>query len=141
MTQELIFHIGLSQIKGIGPINTKKIVAYCGGFEAVFKEKQSILEKISNVGPVLASQIKNSSVLSRAEKELEFIQENNIKCVSYWGNNYPQKLKHCKDDPTLLFAKGIVNLDNPKIISVVGTRNATPYGSSFCKEFMQELAP
>lgn len=50
MTQELIFHIGLSQIKGIGPINTKKIVAYCGGFEAVFKEKQSILEKISNVG-------------------------------------------------------------------------------------------
>lgn len=65
MTQELIFHIGLSQIKGIGPINTKKIVAYCGGFEAVFKEKQSILEKVPNVGPVLASQIKNSSVLSR----------------------------------------------------------------------------
>lgn len=61
--------------------------------------------------------------------------------MSYWGNNYPQKLKHCKDAPTLLFAKGIVNLDNPKIISVVGTRNVTPYGSSFCKEFIQELAP
>jgi len=55
MTQELIFHIGLNQIKGIGPVNIKKIVAYCGGLEAVFKEKQSNLEKIPNVGPVLAS--------------------------------------------------------------------------------------
>jgi DNA processing protein len=141
MTQELIFHIGLNQIKGVGPVNTKKIVAYCGGLEAVFKEKQSNLEKIPNVGPVLASQIKNSSVLSRAEEELVFIRKNNIKCLSYWGDNYPQKLKHCKDAPTLLFSKGNVNFENPKIISVVGTRNATSYGSSFCKEFIQELAP
>jgi len=141
MTQELIFHIGLNQIKGVGPVNTKKIVAYCVGLEAVFKEKQSNLEKIPNVGPVLASQIKNSSVLSRAEEELVFIQKNNIKCLSYWGDNYPQKLKHCKDAPTLLFSKGNVNLENPKIISVVGTRKATSYGSSFCKEFIQELAP
>ena len=141
MTQELIFHIGLNQIKGVGPVNTKKIVAYCGGLEAVFKEKQSNLEKIPNVGPVLASQIKNSSVLSRAEEELVFIRKNNIKCLSYWGDNYPQKLKHCKDAPTLLFSKGNVNFENPKIISVVGTRNASSYGSSFCKEFIQELAP
>ena len=141
MTQELIFHIGLNQIKGIGPVNTKKIVAYCGGLEAVFKEKQSNLEKIPNIGPVLASQIKNSSVLSRAEQELVFIQKNNIRCLSYWSDNYPQKLKHCKDAPTLLFIKGKLNLDNSKIISVVGTRNATPYGRSFCKEFIQDLAP
>lgn len=141
MTQELIFHIGLNQIKGIGPVNTKKIVAYCGGLEAVFKERKSNLEKIPNVGPVLAGQIKNSSVLLRAEQELKFIQKNNINCLSYWGSNYPEKLKHCKDSPTLLFTKGQIDFDNQKIISVVGTRNATSYGLSFCKEFIKELTP
>ncbi len=141
MTQELIFHIGLNQIKGIGPVNIKKIVAYCGGLEAVFREKQSNLEKIPSVGPILASHIKNSSVISKAEQELAFIQKNNISCISYWGDNYPEKLKHCRDAPTLLFAKGNLNLDNTKIISVVGTRNATSYGLSFCKEFIKDLAP
>jgi predicted Rossmann fold nucleotide-binding protein DprA/Smf involved in DNA uptake len=32
---------------------------------------------------------------------LVFIQKNNIKCLSYWGDNYPQKLKHCNDVSTL----------------------------------------
>jgi DNA processing protein len=57
--------LGLAKLKELALSIQKKIVAYCGGFEAVFKEKQSILEKVPNVGPVLASQIKNSSVLSR----------------------------------------------------------------------------
>ena len=45
MSQELIFQLALSLIKGIGPITAKKLIAYCGGPEAVFKEKIANLKK------------------------------------------------------------------------------------------------
>jgi excinuclease UvrABC nuclease subunit len=43
MSQELVFQLGLSLIKGVGPVTAKKLIAYCGGYEAVFKEKISNL--------------------------------------------------------------------------------------------------
>ena len=39
MSQELIFQLALSLIKVVGPITTKKLIAYCGSPEAAFKEK------------------------------------------------------------------------------------------------------
>ena len=39
MSQELIFQLALSLIKGVGPITAKKLIAYCGSPEAAFKEK------------------------------------------------------------------------------------------------------
>ncbi len=53
----------------------------------------------------------------------------------------PEYLKHCIDGPILLFKKGIINLRNRKIISVVGTRNITNYGMSFCERFIEDIAP
>ncbi len=75
MNKELVFQIGLTLIKGVGPITAKKLVSYCGGTEAVFREKVSLLKKIPNVGPVLANEISRQSVLIRAEEELRFIEK------------------------------------------------------------------
>ena len=59
MSQELIFQLALSLIKGLGPITAKKLIAYCGGPEAVFKEKIANLKKIPTIGNVLAKEIQN----------------------------------------------------------------------------------
>ena len=72
MTQELIIHIGLNQIKGVGPVNTKKIVAYCGGLEVVFKEKQSNLEKIPNAAQDGQNQC-NHNINSCADSPYDFL--------------------------------------------------------------------
>ena len=55
--------------------------------------------------------------------------------------SYPNYLKHCIDGPILLFQKGNIDLDGRKIISVVGTRNITSYGTAFCEKFIEDLAP
>ena len=96
MTQELIFHIWLNQIKGVGHVNTKKIVAFCGDLEAVFKEKQLNLEKISNIGPVLASQIKNSSVFSRADEDGI---DDTPNAAQYGQNQCNHNINSCTDSP------------------------------------------
>jgi DNA processing protein len=55
--------------------------------------------------------------------------------------DYPEYLRHCIDSPILLFSKGKIDLAHRKIISIVGTRNITSYGTAFCEQLIEDLAP
>src|SRR5690606_4799607 len=55
------------------------------------------------------------------------------------NNNYPEKLKHCSDAPILLFSTGNFDLNHRKVLSVVGTRQITSYGTAFCKKLIKDL--
>ena len=140
MNNNLIFQIGLTLIPGIGPITAKKLISHCGSVEAVFQEKKELLTKIPHVGPVLAKEITQQSILGRAEKEIDFMSQNGIIATSYLDDNYPQRLKNCVDSPIVLFSKGNFDWNQSKIVSIVGTRNATSYGKSVCQSIINELS-
>ena len=140
MKNNLIFQIGLTLVPGIGPITAKKLISHCGSVEAVFQEKKELLTKIPHIGPVLAKEIAQQSVLGRAEKEIDFMSKNNITATSYLDDNYPERLKNCVDSPIVLFSKGEFDWNQSKIISIVGTRNATSYGKSFCQSLVNDLS-
>ena len=40
--QELRYQIGVTLIKGIGPVNARKLISYLGSIEAVFTEKPEL---------------------------------------------------------------------------------------------------
>ncbi len=133
------YKIGISLIPGLGPVTTRNIVAQLGSVEALFKEKKKNLIKISGVGELLANNIVNQSVLSRAEEELNFICKNKLECFFLLDNNFPYRLKQCADTPIVLYSKGNVDLNRRKIISVVGTRKASQYGISNCENLIAGL--
>ncbi|MBU1013478.1 MAG: DNA-processing protein DprA [Bacteroidetes bacterium] len=135
----LQYQIGINLISGISDINGKKLIAYCGGAEAVFKEKKSNLLKIPGLGVATANKILNTEVLKRADLEVEFIQKNKIKTFYFLDDDYPERLKHCLDGPIMLYYKGNANLDAKKIIGIVGTRKASNYGISICKSIIEGL--
>ena len=124
----LKYKIGISLIPGIGSINAKKLIAYSGSVEAVFKEKKKDLLKIPGIGELLADSILNQNVLSQAEKEIEFITKYEISHHFYLDEAYPARLKNCEDGPIILFYKGETNFNQAKVLSIVGTRSATDYG-------------
>ena len=126
--QQLIYEIGISLLKGVGSINSKKLVAYCGGAEGVFKQKVSHLEKIEGIGSKSAKLIANQSVLAQAEKELAFIKKENIKALFFTDKDYPYRLKQAIDSPSLIFYKGTDVLNFDRILAIVGTRNITERG-------------
>ncbi len=136
----LIYKIAIGMIPGIGCINAKKLIAYTGSVEAVFREKKSNLLKIPGIGAVLSGEILNNSVLKQAEKEVAFIEQFNIKTYFYLDENYPLRLKQCADSPLIIYVKGEVDLNAQKIISIVGTRSATSYGKNFCEKLIHSLA-
>ncbi len=137
--EHILYYLALQSTEGIGDINAKKLIAHCGGAEAVFKENAKSLEKIDGIGSKIIKGIQNSKQLHKAEAELEFINKNNIQVSSFLEDDYPERLKHCIDGPIVLFQKGKINIKQQRIISIVGTRNITNYGKSFLKEFIAEI--
>ena len=140
MNENLKYKIALTLIPDIGDILAKRLVAYCGGVQAVFEEKKSSLEKIPGIGSVYANTIINHSIFERAEEEMRFIEKNNITPLFYLDNDYPKRLTHCEDNPVMLYYKGKANLNSEKIISIVGTREATEYGKKICEKLITDLA-
>jgi DNA processing protein len=135
----LKYKVGISQIPGVGSILAKKLIAYTGSIEAVFKEKKKNLLKIPGIGSTLAEVIVNSQNLEKAEAEIEFIKKYEIRYHFYLDDDYPARLKHCSDAPIMLFCKGNVDFNKQKVVSIVGTRNATEYGKEFCAKFVSEM--
>ncbi len=140
MSDDLLkYKIGISLIPGIGSINAKNLIAYTGGVEAVFREKKRNLLKVPGIGEHLAEQIINHKVLEKADKEIEFINRYNIGYHFYLDENYPARLKNCEDSPIILFYKGDVDFNQAKVISIVGTRNATDYGKECCNKLLDDI--
>lgn len=139
--QELIHRIALSMLKGIGPVNARNLVAYCGGVDPIFSDKKlkNTLEKVPGIGPKLIASITDKKVMPAAEKELEYVREHKLRMLFYLDAEYPRRLKPCEDAPVILFAKGDANLDGERMVSIVGTRTPTEPGKRLCIELVEGL--
>lgn len=140
-TTELIATLRLQSIPNIGSVTAKKLIAHCGSASQIFSSRKTDLLKIDGIGTLKLKNIFDTSHLDAAEEELQFIKKNNIETLYFKDENYPDYLKHAIDAPILLFKRGDINLKNRKIISVVGTRKITSYGTAFCEKFIADIAP
>ncbi len=132
--------IALGLIPRIGDISARKLVSHFGCVEAIFHEPYRNLIKIPGIGSGIARYISERSYLDDAEEEAEYVTRNNIKTYFYLDNDYPFRLKQCDDSPVLFFLKGNCDLNSVKILSVVGTRNATSRGKDICEKIIGGLS-
>ncbi len=137
--EDLIYKLAITLIPGVGSVNGKSLIAYCGGVKAVFMEKKRALLKIPGIGEQTVNAITNHNVFDRAEEEYAFIEKNKITPLFYLDKEYPVRLKQCHDSPLMLFYKGTTDLNVPKVVALVGTRKATEYGRDMCRKIIEGL--
>ena len=135
--EHLKYRIALTLLPGIGSVLAKNLVSYCGSVENIFKKKKQQLERVPGIGNEKADAILNHSVFDRAEKEVLFVRKHNIQTFFYLDQDYPARLKNCDDAPPLLFYKGNADLNTSRIVAIVGTRNATPYGKQITEAMVE----
>ena len=140
MTEQKLYEIALTLIPYIGVVNGKKLVAYCGGAEAVFCENKNALRQISGIHENIINGIDSKEVMTRAEEEMMFIEKNGIKPLFYLDKDYPKRLQHCHDSPMMLYYKGNADLNAEKTVGIVGTRNITDYGRYVVEKLIEDLA-
>lgn len=141
MPDSLLHQIAITKIPKVGAMTAKNLISYCGGTSKVFEADKKTLLKVPGVGEHIAQCILQQNVLGEAEKEVEFIQRNKIKALFYTEKEYPARLRKLNDCPLMLFYKGTSNLNNARIVGVVGTRKPTHHGISICEEIVEGLRP
>jgi DNA processing protein len=139
--EEKKYQIGLGLIDGVGDVVGKKLLAHFGSAKSIFLANKKQLLAIEGIGKILVDSILNADVLKRAEKELHWIEKENINHLFYADKDYPNRLKQCDDAPLNLFYKGAIDWNTDKFISIVGTRKATSFGKKFTEKIVKDLLP
>ena len=138
-SEEFLYILALKQCKNIGNINLKKLIKHLGSAKKVWESSPKSLVSVTGIGKSSIQNIGNKELLLSAEKEIRFLEKNQISIISQEHDLYPKHLMNCDDAPVILFYKGNLNPDrNP--VSIVGTRKLTVYGKSFIQELTAELA-
>jgi len=138
--EELKGLLALKMCEGIGDITAFKLISACGSAEAVFKEKSQHLSNISGISPNIEDLLKSGVDWGCVEKELNFINNNQIKYTSILDINYPNSLRLIDAPPIILFYRGeITSLSQLPCISIVGSRTPTSYGLSAVTEIVKTL--
>ena len=139
MSESLIYQLALSQIPNIGSILAKNLVGYCGGVEAVFAEKLSLLRKIPGIGEKTAKEVYYFKDFDALHQEIEFLKTNQIKSYFFTDKDYPFRLKQVYNAPVLLFHKEENELNERRMLAVIGTRKATQHGKDITHDIIEEL--
>ena len=140
MYNEETCRVALTMIRGIGPVQAKNLMAHFETASAVFKASKRDLSRIEGIGEIKAKDIKAFDLFSDAAAEIAFCEKYHIEALFLTDKNYPQKLLHCYDAPTLLYYRGNADLNEQKIISIIGTRNNTEYGRQVTENIVKGLA-
>jgi DNA processing protein len=133
--------MALAKVPGVGPVVAKKLIAYCGGAEQVFLKGSAFFERIPGIGKVIAKAVADNRPLEAAKQEFDLCARHGVRVITFLDKAFPQRLNHCADAPLLLFVKGEGDLNAQRMISVVGTRNATAHGRETTEQLIDELAP
>lgn len=141
MTDDLLYRIAISKIPKVGAVTARTLIGYCGSVENVFKAKKKDLIKIPNIGETIAQNILSQDVLRQAEEEIKFIEKYKIQPIFYLDKNYPARLKHYNDAPLMLFYKGNADMNQTRIVGIVGTRKPSERGKAICEEIVEALKP
>lgn len=139
MKDEQIYTLALSRIPGLGLMGACNLVRTLGNASAVFQHRKELKELLPEVSEKLIKALDCPEAFHRAEEELKYAEKNQIQCITLNDAAYPSRLRECEDAPLLLFYRGNAPLNALKVISIVGTRHATPYGENICQSFMRDL--
>ena len=137
--EEQIYSIALTMVPGIGHIGAKHLIDGIGNAVDVFRLRKEIPERIPEVTQRVVEALDCPQAVLRAEQEYEFIRKNRISCLTFHDEAYPSRLRECEDAPVVLFFKGNADLNSLHILNMVGTRNATDYGTQICASFLRDL--
>ena len=124
--------ITVSELASIFNVDISEVIMTCMNIGVIVSINQRLDAEIIEI------------IADEFEKEIEFITKYDIKSISYLDKTFPNRLSNCTDAPILLYQKGDTNLNQQKIISIVGTRKATHYGKAFVADlfffFPSEIA-
>lgn len=140
MDDKLLYTLALTRMAGFNFQTALQLYRELGSGKAVYDNRQTIRDVLPDCTPRLAESLQDWSVaLAQADAELSFIEKHKIRALCLGEPGYPQRLSETPDAPIVLFYLGTADLNQRRVINMIGTRHATTYGKDLIRRFMEQL--
>ena len=131
--------IALTLLTGGGKKKIRKVLAHFEDSTEFFKVTKHRLKTIPGIGDKFLQQLDRNTALREAEKYIAYFAKHQIQTLFYKDDEFPFRLNQCDDAPILLYKKGMMDCNLPRVVSIVGTRNASSYGRKICDELLHSF--
>jgi DNA processing protein len=140
MTQEIFYAMALTRLTNFNFQQALELYKAAGSAQNLYEHRNDVGDMIEGCTPRLIAALKDwGDAMKRAEVEVKYMEEHRIRACSLMDDDYPQRMLECADAPLVLYSMGNADLNQQRIVSIVGTRHMTNYGGDVIRKFMLEL--
>lgn len=140
MNDEIFYAMALTRLTNFNFQQALELYKAVGSAQQIYEHRDEIGDVVKEATPRLQEALKDwNEAMKRAEFELKFMQEHQIRALTPLDDDYPQRLNECADAPLVIYFRGNADLNQSKIVSIVGTRQCTQYGKDLIHRFMTDL--
>ena len=138
--QEIFYAMAMTRLTNFNFQQALELYKTVGSAQLIYEHRNEIGDVVEDCAPRLVEALKDwDEPMKRADFELQYMREHGIRALTLDSDDYPQRLKECTDAPIVLYYKGNADLNQAKIINIVGTRQCTQYGSDLIRHFIGSL--
>lgn len=139
-TKETIAMMALTRVGYYNLTGILDFYKHAGSATAIIDHRKDVREVIPDASPKLVERIRDCEAhIHRAEEEYEWTQQHGVRILRWGDDEYPQRLAECTDAPLILYYKGTADLNQIRVINIVGTRHCTIYGQDIVRHFIDGL--
>ena len=109
---ELKYKIAFASVRGMGYDLANKILDIIPSEESFFEMTEKDLAATLQVKNRIIDKDYRLKLISNAEKEIDFIEKNDIGVTYFTDDEYPTRLRDAQDAPLLLYHKGDIGCFN-----------------------------
>ena len=140
MEQEIFYAMALTRLTNFNFQQALELYRTVGSALMIYEHRNDIGDVVEDCSPRLIEALKDwDEPMKRAESELTFMREHQIRALTLNDDDYPQRLCECPDAPIVLYYRGNADLNQAKVINIVGTRQCTQYGQDLIRRFISDL--
>lgn len=118
----------------------RRLYDYYGSAQSVFKQPLEVLAGHKGMRRSLVEKLSDPDLPNQATRTVTWLKSKKVRTVFLYDPSYPYRLRECPDAPLVLYAAGETEMNDVRVLSVVGTRRATPYGEAQCRDILSGLA-
>ncbi len=110
----------LALVPGIGPRTISNLLEHFGSAVQVLGSSLREFGQVERIGPKLSMAIREQSTSEEPMRLIEHCDQHGVRIVLHGDTNYPRHLLDLSDPPSLLFQKGVFQLEDSLAIAIVG---------------------
>ncbi len=137
--EELRYWIGFNIVSGIGPARFKLLLGYFDDLERAWWASGAELKE-AGLDRRSAEAIVAARGTIALDEELEKVQSEGAKAITWQDEEYPPRLRHVHNAPPVLYVKGDILPRDEWAVAVVGTRASSAYGRQMVEVIAGDLA-